>query len=238
MLLWVVMMKKSAEDANVTILSPNLIPDEEAVIIREEAPTSAQRHRVVAGFLLLCFATIIGTNHEVFYNVQAKISETNQRSVAYNSKKTGVAYDSEKSETNQRGVAYDLKKSWETPLNNEDICPNVSIDENRDMSIENPYIRQRKDGSGGELMKSDILVRTYHSKEQHREYAFKGFGNLSAEKLQELATLHCRDYATAYPYKHIVLDDMVPADILRASMREFQVCMIFKQCLFDVFCHF
>ena len=59
-LLWVVMMKKSAEDANVTILSPNLIPDEEAIIIREEAPTSAQRHRVVAGFLLLCFATIIG----------------------------------------------------------------------------------------------------------------------------------------------------------------------------------
>ena len=176
-------------------------------------------------------------NHEFFYDVKAKKSETNQRSVAYNSKKTGVAYDSGKSETNQRGVAYDPKKSWETPLNNEDSCPKVSIDENRDMSIANPYIRQRR-GSGGELMKSDILVRTYHSEEQYREYAFKGFGNLSAEKLQELATLHCRDYATAYPYKHIVLDDMVPADILRASMREFQVCMIFKQCLFDVFCHF
>ena len=177
------------------------------------------KRRCVEGFDI-CFLCIVILSLGSICAVQKPIKEAS----IVTEEKTGVAYDSEKLETYQRGVAYDPKKSWEAPLNNEDICPKISIDENRDMSIKNPYIKQRP-GSGGELMKSDILVRTYHAEEQYKENAFKGFGNLSAEKLQELANLHCRDYATAYPYKHIVLDDMVPADILRASMREFQVCI-------------
>lgn len=84
-----------------------------------------------------------------------------------------------------------------------------------------PYVQ--RPGSGGELMHGPPWEKQYfkHKPAANRS-AVQGRAALSGEALQVLARQHAEAYATARPFKNIVIDGLLPQPLALACMRELQ----------------